>query len=145
MSVANGRPIHDGEDEMGNHELFIASLEKHGYASASVAWASMAEELGWSSEEVRLYAYRYFASLQTMEESTNHTTAMDSTGHDDHWTVEESVLFEALLVQHLPIIDQQGNLQNGITWEERIASQVPEKTPEEVRLRYETKYSQQDR
>lgn len=43
------------------HNKFVAALEKHGYSAQ--AWHAMAFELGWSVEDVKVYAYSYFKSL----------------------------------------------------------------------------------
>ena len=54
---------------------------------------------------------------------------------DNDWAVEENILFEALLVQYLPAIQDQSS-----DWAERIAAQLPGRTPREVKQRYEAKY-----
>ena len=59
----------DSEDEKLNHDRFISCLEKHGCGAATAAWASIARDLGWSTEEVKVYAFRYFHALQSVEES----------------------------------------------------------------------------
>lgn len=124
-----------------NHERFIASLEKHGYGAAPAAWANMAGDLVWSIEEVKLYAYRYFIALQSVEESEDHnSTMMHLSDLDNEWTLDEVILLEALLVQHLPLITRESESEGEIDWDEKIASQIPGKTAQQVRQMYEKGY-----
>lgn len=120
-------------DPRENHNRFIASLEKHGFGAS--AWELMGKELDWTAEDVKTYAYRYFISLQKMtSEEERGLVGVD----DNDWAVEENILFEALLVQYLPTIQDQSS-----DWAERIAAQMPGRTPREVNQRYEAKYRQQ--
>ena len=139
MNGDDGATVSDSRDARVNHERFIASLEKHGYGVATAAWASMAGDLGWSTDEVKLYAYRYFLALQSIEEGQNAKTKHFSDLEDD-WTLDETVLLEALLTQQLPFTTHENKSECGISWEERIASQIPSKTAQQVRQMYEKRY-----
>lgn len=129
-------------NEVENHELFITSLEKHGYSADPKAWERMANDLEWSEEEVKRYAYRYFSALQKVP---SEGAPIDDEEEDDSWTFEESILLEALLVRHLGIINEQNKerQQGGLAWEALIAARIPGKTAQEVKERYEQKYRQQ--
>ena len=41
------------------HERFVASLEKHGAGMNGDVWSSIAAEMEWSIDDVKLYAYWY--------------------------------------------------------------------------------------
>ena len=141
MNVDDSASVNDSEGAKVNHDRFIASLEKHGYGAAPAAWANMAGDLVWSTEEVKLYAYRYFLALQSVEESDDHNgTIMQLLDLDNDWTHDEVVLLEALLVQHLPLITRERESEDELDWDERIASQIPGKTALQVRLMYEKGY-----
>lgn len=137
-----GATLNDRQSARVNHDRFIASLEKHGYDVASAAWASISGDLGWSTEEVKLYAYRYFLALQSVEEAEDqNSTTMQTSDLDGDWTLDEMVLFETLLVQLLPSVTNARTFPEGeIDWEERIASQIPSKTAQQVRQMYENRY-----
>lgn len=129
-------------DEVENHESFITSLEKHGYSADPKAWERIANDLEWSEEEVKRYAYRYFNALQQVPPEDN--PPVDDKEENDLWTFEESILLEALLVRHLAIINEQNKQQQqgDLAWEEIIAARIPGKTAQEVKQRYEQKYQQ---
>mmetsp|Transcript_26589 Transcript_26589/g.30418 ORF Transcript_26589/g.30418 Transcript_26589/m.30418 type:complete len:168 (-) Transcript_26589:262-765(-) len=42
---------------------FISSLEKHGSAMTGDEWSCIATDMGWSVDEVKLYAYWYMQAL----------------------------------------------------------------------------------
>ena len=56
------KEIEDAEKQTKMHNDFISALEKYG-TSAEGAWKSMASDLNWTEEEVKVYAYSYFKSL----------------------------------------------------------------------------------
>jgi hypothetical protein len=128
-------------NEVENHESFIISLEKHGYSADPKAWERMANDLEWSEEEVKTYAYRYFNALQHVP---SEDIPVDDNKGEESWTFEESILLESLLVRHLAIINEQNKerQQDRLAWEELIAARIPGKTAQEVRQRYEQKYRQ---
>lgn len=123
----------DRRNETENHRLFVAALETNGYSAEASAWDRMAEELGWSVEEVKTYAYRYFnALLVKTEDDSPHARERDD--EDSAWSTEESILFEALLIRNLPATSQS---EKEVPWEQRIASRIPGKTAQDIKRRYE--------
>jgi hypothetical protein len=139
MNSDDSATMIDSEDAKVNHDRFIAALDKHGYGAAPAAWAYMAGDLAWSTEEVKLYAYRYFITLLSVEEShDDNGTTMHLSDLDNDWTHDEVILLEALLVQHLPLIIRESEGEED--WERRIASQIPGKTALQVRQMYEKGY-----
>jgi hypothetical protein len=59
---------------LARHALFIQCLEHHGSNLTGNEWHVMAEELGWSIQEVQLHAYQYL----------NHLFETDDDHHDHH-------------------------------------------------------------
>mmetsp|Transcript_6461 Transcript_6461/g.10714 ORF Transcript_6461/g.10714 Transcript_6461/m.10714 type:complete len:173 (-) Transcript_6461:467-985(-) len=134
----------EGANGQGKFQIFTSALERHGYSAKQGAWKCIAKDLGWSLEDVETYAYRYFIALQTSNGTDGVPTG--SNGEEDTWTLEESTLFEALLVRHITLVNQQqeGVPQVNLSWEEKVAAWIPGKTVEDVRYRYETKYRQNE-
>lgn len=132
----------------GGHSKFVASLERHG-SSAGLAWHSMAEDLKWTVDEVKLYAYSYFKALIADRTAENHETA--SPDPDPSWSFHELVLLDSLMLKYSKNFidakrmnsvhgapDKENNdvdyIEPNSVWE-RIASYIPDKTPVECKKR----------
>ena len=50
-------------DLTSRHGDFVRALERHGSNLTSSDWPILAEDLGWSTEEVQTYAFQYLISL----------------------------------------------------------------------------------
>jgi hypothetical protein len=90
------------------HAEFIESLERHGPNFTGEEWPILAEELGWSLEEVQLHAYQYLACLMEAdgaEQSQVHQNGGSRVRSADRgtnrssepWSPAESVLFDTLI------------------------------------------------
>lgn len=113
--------------EEKEHNLFIAALEKHGSSSVG-AWPAMASELGWTVEDVKVYAYSYFKRLvvrngsakkhgtsatrladnedgsinekKKARLSTSATTKDEKAKSSSSWSFHELILLDSLMVKH---------------------------------------------
>lgn len=121
------------------HAEFISALEKHG--SSERAFHKIAEEMDWTVEDTKVYAYSYFKALtrersskiyKGIECSTNkeekETILTDIT---DNWSFHEHILLDALMVKHCKDSSclEEGSLE---TWD-RIAYKLPGRTAQQCR------------
>ena len=129
------------------HQDFVRCLERHGPDLSGDEWPTMAEELGWSIEEVQLYAYQYLASIIEVDdrarEAMEQTTKNGSSRAGEHaeeqsiyrsWSREESIRFDALIAAFRARINTRNSHDSD--WDQQIASHLPGRTPQEVRRRY---------
>ena len=115
----------DAEKQTKMHNDFISALEKYG-TSAEGAWKSMAFDLNWTEEEVKVYAYSYFKSLVQDRKATLYDKRLvknDEGGRKDYekdqkkkkkkkvdkgndkdktssWSFHELVLLDSLMVKY---------------------------------------------
>ena len=102
----------------------------------------MAEELGWSVEEVQLHAYQYLLCLMEAGDVSESDDNVDGGEKDEKsgnpWSTAECVLFDSLLATY-KTNDGLGN-SGSDRWEETIAASIPGKTARDVRRRYHEIY-----
>ena len=152
------------------HARFLESLERHATSSGGeqvsrAVWSRMASDLGWSVEQVQVYAYWYMMALAEdddqaisqgeQQDNGGNNVIMNGGGHrndnelnenltngNSEWTLEEDILLESLLAVYLPLGyhtssgNNTNNNHSGLDWEEQVASRLPGKTPMQVRQRY---------
>jgi hypothetical protein len=140
------------------HDQFIRCLEQHGPNLIGNEWPLMAEELGWSIQEVQLHAYQYLNNLFETDpdpvESSPPANGGRSNGHggpprreretqgrasNAPWSLEETVLFETLVVSY-KTTNGEGSNPSGYTWDEMVAAQLSGRTAAQVRRRYRQLY-----
>jgi len=129
-------PVKDKAERMQQHKRFISVLEKYGSAAGSepgtLAWHAMAMDLGWTLEEVKIYAYSYFKFLTEQneeryygDERKGNDVSQDGAGqmqlsdgkHDyakdnstsTSWTFEEKVLLDSLLLKYADELPLEGD------------------------------------
>jgi len=154
------------EEARERHTRFLQSLERHasGDDVSRAAWSNMASELGWSVEQVQVYAYRYMMALndesedQSMPQQEHQANGDDvvmadneengsimNGNSDNEWTLEEDILLDSLLAVYPPRCSANSSSNNNsnhnaLDWEEQVASRMPGKTPMQVRQRYNQLY-----
>jgi hypothetical protein len=141
------------------HAQFIQCLEQHGPNLTGNEWPMMAEELGWSIQEVQLHAYQYLNNLMEtdsdpVEELSLQANGGQSNGHavpprrkratqsstsNATWSLEEALLFEMLVVTY-KTTNGEGSNPSGYTWDELVAAQLSGRTAAQVRRRYHQLY-----
>ena len=124
------------------HTKFISALERHG--SSERAFHKIAEELDWSIEDTKVYAYSYFKALirerkikiykgvgSSINAQNKETTASTASADTDNWSFHEHILLDALMVKHCKDSSclKEGNSE---TWE-RIAYQLPGRTAQQCK------------
>ncbi len=132
----------DKADRIQQHNNFVSGLEKYGSAAGSepgtLAWHAMAMDLGWTLEEVKIYAYSYFKFLTNRNEKRYYVNKQKgpSVSHDGagqvqlsqpkhggakdnstgtSWTFGEKVLLDSLLLKYaseLPLDDSDSESEN---------------------------------
>ncbi len=63
------------------HERFVKSLEKNGLGMNGDEWSLIADEMNWSVDDVKLYAYWYMYQLQNSN-ANNQNIVVTSRGSD---------------------------------------------------------------
>ena len=143
--------IHRAEQDLPM--AFVQSLERHG--DNGQAFSKIATELGWGEEETMEYAKRYLMALIEYEEeqeqrASKSTSTIDDDDDDDDddyvtvsrsWSTEEEILFETLLVQHLPEQSWPNRDNHHMSWAAMVAAHLPLRSTQEVRDRYMSKYA----
>ena len=141
--------IHHAEQDLPM--AFVQSLERHG--DNGQAFSKIATELGWGEEETMEYAKRYLMALIEYEEeqeqrASKSTSTIDDDDDDDDyiagsrsWSTEEEILFETLLVQHLPEQSWPNRDNHDMSWAAMVAAHLPLRSTQEVRDRYMSKYA----
>jgi len=126
------------------HTKFISALERHG--SSERAFHNIAEELDWSIEDTKVYAYSYFKALirerrrkiykdigSTTNAKNKETTTSTATTDTDNWSFHEHILLDALMVKHCKdsscLNDEKGSSK---TWD-HIAYQLPGRTAQQCK------------
>jgi len=125
------------------HTKFISALEKHG--SSERAFHKIAEEMDWSIEDTKVYAYSYFKALtrersskmykgtgSTTNKEKKETTTSTATTDTDNWSFHEHILLDALMVKHCKDSSclEEGSLE---TWD-RIAYKLPGRTAQQCKV-----------
>ena len=130
------------KQQKSKHTEFISALEKHG--SSERAFHEIAEELDWTVEDTKVYAYSYFEALTRERSSKIYRGIGSSTNKEeketiltditDNWSFHEHILLDALMVKHCKdsscLNDEKGNSE---TWE-RIAYQLPGRTAQQCKI-----------
>ena len=130
------------KQQKSKHTEFISALEKHG--SSERAFHKIAEELDWTVEDTKVYAYSYFKALTRERSSKIYRGIGSSTNKEeketiltditDNWSFHEHILLDALMVKHCKdsscLNDEKGNSE---TWE-RIAYQLPGRTAQQCKI-----------
>ncbi|KAG5186237.1 hypothetical protein JKP88DRAFT_195649 [Tribonema minus] len=107
------------------HAAFLEALETYGEGNTGMEWQQITDAIGTRiPQEVMLHAHQYFLRLQSMANGEDGSMAID----DGNWTFEEETVFE----NGLSTFDED-DLER---WN-KIASLLPEKSPEDVRRRYQ--------
>ena len=137
------------------HEQFIQCLESHGPDLTGDEWPIMAEELGWSIDEIQLHAYEYMRCLFETEPQQPlragplvSEAATQQTVRGSPWTLEEDVLFETLVATYRTTAcnGNEGGSRSQSTdrelydWEELVAAHLPGRTAAQVRQRFQELY-----
>jgi hypothetical protein len=132
------------------HEEFVECLERHGPNLNGNDWSMLAEDLGWSVEEVQLHAYQYLTCLIEAD-ATDATQASENGGSRGRvngqawpsvpWSQEEMILFDTLIATYRTA--NGSGITNG-DWEDLIASHLPGRTARDVRRRYRQMYEHSD-
>ncbi len=149
-----------------DHARFVDSLERHvsdGENVSRATWSNMANELGWTVENVQAYAYQYMMALNSPDENQaegqangthvsmngRHDVSMSNNNHDNgnvtngnsEWTVEEDILLDSLLALYHPgESSNYSHNRNLLDWEEQVASRLPGRTPMQIRQHYNELY-----
>jgi hypothetical protein len=127
------------------HAEFIESLERHGPNFTGEEWPILAEELGWSVEEVQMHAYQYLACLmeadgaeqsQVNQNGGSRARIADSgtNGSSEPWSPAECVLFDTLIAVYRTSNGHGEPVSS--EWDEAVASHLSGRTSRDVRLRY---------
>jgi len=150
-----------------DHQRFIASLEARGSNNSGQEWDNLSEN-GWTTEESRIYAYRYMNLLYSRLNASDNgvdtrptvtpvpqsrsscipppllpADASDGIG----WNKDECVLFDTLLACHGPPGGDMHCVDGDIhasRWE-KIAAMIPDKTPSQCKNRYLNDYLNEDK
>jgi hypothetical protein len=131
------------------HAQFIECLERHGPDFTGDEWPILAEELGWSTEEVQLHAYQYLTCLMEADEtqdaqapenggSRRAVNGERENGSGAPWIPAECILFDSLIGTYRTT-NSSGNSNNN-DWDEVVAAHMPGRTVREVRRRYRQLY-----
>lgn len=129
------------------HERFLKILEKRGSDVTGNEWSLISADMGWSIDDVKLYAYWYMQQLYNKNKVNDGSTDNDIQDsmlpesspekeyesknqfvHDDEWTFEETALFNTLLVTY--------DSTTPYRWE-KIASLIPNKIEKQCREKWE--------
>eukprot|EP00622_Pseudochattonella_farcimen_P006158 FR741923.1.p1 GENE.FR741923.1~~FR741923.1.p1 ORF type:complete len:159 (+),score=15.28 FR741923.1:100-576(+) len=121
------------------HALFLEALQKHAGGTGKLTgreWQKMAQHVqSRTDEEVKIHAYRYFATLQAVSPREVVTQmpggapqADERKGDADPWSQEEDLILENAVA-----LVAEGDPQR---WS-KIASMLPSKSPQEVEARYQ--------
>ena len=157
--ATNGESIRkdqtNSEEEAGDlrerHSRFIECLERNGPNFTGDEWPQLAEDLGWSIEEVQLHAYRYLRCLMEAdefpeEEESSSESRRRASGEPDNdsgksWSPAECALFDALV----GIYVTRNSFGDSTDYErdEFIAANIPGKSAQEVRRRYRQIYGKE--
>ena len=127
---------------------FVRSLERHG--DNGQAFQKIAAELGWGEGETIEYAKRYLMALIEYEEEQEQPISEPVPDDNDDgdcitsnspMSIDEEILFETLLVLHLP--EQPGSSRNyhDMSWATAVAAHLPLRSTQEVKSRYMKKYA----
>jgi hypothetical protein len=129
-------PMHG--TKLQRHERFVISLEKHG-SSGPPAWEKIASDLGCSVTEVQEYAHLYLSALLELDQDIP-IQDMEVKA-EDGWTLSETLLFEALLIQYLPEMSRE---TPSATWNQSMATHIPGKTPQQIKDKYQSSYASKE-
>ena len=127
------------------HTKFISALERHG--SSERAFHNIAEELDWSIEDTKVYAYSYFKALiktrstkiykgtgNSTNKETKETLTSTATANTDNWSFYEHILLDALMVKYCKdssCLEEKGGSSK--IWD-RIAYKLPGRTAQQCKI-----------
>merc|ERR1712043_63531 len=141
----NKFPLDSTNSEKGSketYERFTQALEKHGTCKKN-AWDSISIEMGWSSKEVKEYAFQYMLKLHTLTSQNGNDgnvmieiDAAQTCFTPDHlkveeveskdWTFEECILFDNLMARYF----NENNNTHALV--EKFSSLIPSKSEIEI-------------
>jgi hypothetical protein len=138
----NGSTLHH-EQLPARHGRFLESFEQY---RDSEGWLQhIAEDIGWTIDEVEQHAFRYLVALVEIdqrrgttingrtESRTSQSLGVDimNGAHGSRpWSVQECALLETLIAVHRPYIREVS--QGDRRWQDFIVSQMPGRSESEV-------------